>query len=319
MRKRSFKQAFNAIFHDEESFDDFMGLDLGEEVSEFNIDGRTVFKTSDKLKKYLRFIDRVMFRHLAKNERVVHSFTKGRSTLSAVRSHSSSKYFFLSDIKDFYQNIKAQDVRRILIRDSDLIPISDFNEYIDAVVEMTSFGAGLPVGFVTSPQLSNAFLYEFDNETERFCVERSLSYTRYADDIIISGGSIEDISDLKNYIPDILKRHASINLVINERKTHITQQGNRVKILGLIVLPNGKITINPKHKKNIESLIYFYINDKVKYVDFLDKTFGGNERSLFGLLHYANSIDPDYIEKLQRKYGSFVLRLLMEGTPGEHR
>jgi len=38
----------------------------------------------------------------------------------------------------------------------------------------------------------------------------------------------------------------------------------------------------------------------------------GKEQSLFGLLHYARSIDMNYIDKLQKKYGVYALRTLME-------
>lgn len=312
MTKRTLKQAFNTVFHDQIKFQDFCNLDIEKEIETFEIGDRTIFKTTDKFKKYLRFIDKVILRYLAKDDDVVHSFIKGKSTLTAVQAHAANKYFFITDIQDFYSNITTNNVRTILTRDASLVPISDFEDFLDTIVGMTTFGGSIPVGFSTSPQLSNSFLFEFDSEVKSFCNDHGLIYTRYVDDIIISGSSHDDVSSLKDQLPLFLKEYASSRLALNVSKTHITKIGNKVKILGLVVLTNGKITIDVKYKKKIESLIHFYITNKEKYEKHLNNSLDGGERSFFGLLHYARSIDPDYIEKLQRKYGVYALRSLME-------
>lgn len=183
---------------------------------------------------------------------------------------------------------------------------------IDLIVKMTTVGGSIPVGFPTSPQLSNSFLLDFDRNLNAFCRDNGLVYTRYVDDLIISGNSIDDVSTLKDKIPLFLKEHGSPKLNINSNKTYITHRGNKVKILGLVLLPNGKITLDAKHRKHIESLIHFYTTNNEKYLSLLEETFKGSERSLFGMLHYARSVDPDYIVKLQRKYGIYAVRSLME-------
>lgn len=319
MSKRTFQQAFNAVFHKDYEFSDFCELDISNEIEEFEIGGRKIIRTSEKLKKMLRFLDKVIFRNLAKDEDVVHSFVKGKSTLSAVMPHVNSRYFFLTDIRNFYPSIKSEDVRRILERDKDLLPASDFEDYIELVVNMTTVGGAIPVGFPTSPQLSNAFLLEFDRAVKDYCASCSILYSRYADDIIISGEKFEQLENLKEKIQFLLDKHASSELILKDSKTRITQIGNKVKILGLVVLPNGRITVDSKYKDKIETLIYFYLNDKDKYQDYLETEFSGSEHSLFGLLHYAKSVDPKYLEKLQRKYGVYSLKTLMEDKWSEQR
>lgn len=312
MESRSFKQAFNAVFHDENAFEDFRNLDIDSEIERFTINARAINKTSGKLKKYLRFIDKVILRNLRKNERAVHSYTKGRSSLTAVQEHVKSKYFFTTDVQEFFVNIAADDVRKILARDADLIPISDFFEYIPTIVKYTAWGDSIPVGFATSPSLSNAFLFEFDSALSDLCIERGLIYSRYSDDIIISGRLLHKLSDLEEKIQRALREHASERLVIDTRKTKITHLGNKVKILGLIITPDRRITIDKKYKNTLESLLHFFVSDKKKYIDLLERKFNGKEHSLFGLLHYARSIDPRYLERLQRKYGAYALSSLMD-------
>lgn len=312
MNKRTFEQSFNAVFHDKEAFADFCNLDLQVEVQEFAIKDRVVYKTSNKLKKYLRFIDKVILKHLQRNEHVVHSYVKERSSLTAVQEHVKSKYFFITDIEDFFVNVYVDDVERILQRDKEMIPISDFEDYIPIIVKLTTWGGSIPIGFATSPQISNAFMFEFDSALEEMCVNQGLVYTRYSDDIVISADSPDALNELVDKVQNMLHEYASKKLALNEKKTKLTHIGNKVKILGLVITPDGSVTIDKKYKKTLETLLHFYINDKEKYDDLLRRELRGKQGSLFGLLHYAKSVDPQYVEKLQRKYGAYALSTLME-------
>lgn len=316
MNKRTFEQAFNTIFHDDEAFSEFCSMKINDGMEEFKIKERTIFKTSEKLKKYLRFIDRVLLSHLQKNDEIVHSYIKEKSALTAVKAHSNNKYFFKTDIQDFYSKITNDDIDRILRRDELLIPISDFKDFIPKIVEFTTWKGSIPVGFATSPKLSNAFLLEFDSALQQFCTDKGVICTRYSDDIIISGDSFDRLDGLEEHIQELLWSYASNSLYLNKKKTQRTHTGNKVKILGLVITPSGRVTIDSKYKNKLESLIHFYINDKAKYEDILNKEFKGSEHSLFGLLHYAKSIDPKYLEKLQQKYGAYVLSVFMEDKKG---
>jgi len=309
---RTLEQAFNAVFHKKENFTDFCSLDLSQHVEEILFRERKIYRTDKKLKKYLRFIDKVLLRHLAKNDDVVHSYIKEKSALTAVKVHAGNRAFFLTDIKSFFSNIFEEDVERILTRDKCIIPISDFDTYIANIAKMVAWGGAIPIGFPTSPQLSNGFLLEFDNALHDLCKSRELSYTRYSDDIIVSGKEKESLVDLRNIVQDLLHQHASEKFFLNVKKTRITHIGNKVKILGLVITQNGQVTVDSKYKRTLENLLHFYVTDKARYDDYLNKTFDGKEHSLFGMLHYIKSTDPAYLEKLQRKYGVFSLRTLME-------
>lgn len=319
INKRTLEQAFNAIFHGQESFADFCSVNINDEVETFTISGRRIFKTSEKLKKYLRFIDRVILRHLSKDQDVVHSFTKDKNTFTAVNAHVCNDFFFLSDIKSFFSHISTKDVFLILKRDTENFPISDIEQYIEMLSLMMTYEDQLPVGFSTSPQLSNSFLYDFDCAVKNYCSKKSLLYTRYADDLIVSSNSFEKLENLKAIIQELLKNHASEKLLLNDKKTHITHLGNRVKILGLMILPNRMVTVDAKYKNKLELLLHFYLTNVEKYKSYLEDEFNGSEKSAFGMLHYVQSIDPKYLEKLQRKYGIYAIRSLMEVKTNDHR
>lgn len=314
MSIRTLEQAFNAKFHDSKAYEEFCSLDIKNEISDLELDSRRVFKTSDKLKEYLRFIDKVMFEHLQKHDQAAHSYVKEKSALTAVQAHAGNKYFFTTDIENFFPSVTAEDVTKVLHRDAENIPIADFVDFIPKIVELTTYNGSIPVGFATSPKLSNAFLLGFDSALHRYCTDQALTYTRYSDDIIISCNSRSLLEDIKVHVQELLAKYASPKLLLKADKTRQIHIGKRVKILGMVIMPNGRITIDSKYKKTLETLLHYYINDKDKFHNLLDKKIKteDKEHSLFGLLHYAKSIDPLYVGKLQRKYGAYALSALME-------
>lgn len=312
MGNRTLEQAFNAVFHKKDSFEGFCTLAQEDHIEEFHYKDRKIYRTSKKYKSYLRFLDKVVLRHLAKNSEVVHSYIKQRSVLTAVTAHAGHSAFFLTDIKSFFPNVTTADVERVLSRDKELIPISDFDSYIPYCAKLMTWNDSIPVGFPTSPQLSNGFLLEFDNALLAFCEPKGLTYTRYSDDIIISGDDKEALLSLRGSVQELLHAHASPNFFINGEKTRINHIGNKVKILGLVITQDGRVTIDSKYKNTLESILHFYTTDKSRYDDLLINRFDGKEHSLFGLLHYVKASDPAYLEKLQRKYGVLALKMLME-------
>jgi RNA-directed DNA polymerase len=75
----------------------------------------------------------------------------------------------------------------------------------------------------------------------------------------------------------------------------------------MVVLPCGKISVDMKVKEKLEILMYFYINDKEKFTDYLKNKYQGNFATISGQLNYINTIDRLYLNKLRKKYGNFVV------------
>jgi RNA-directed DNA polymerase len=159
--------------------------------------------------------------------------------------------------------------------------------------------------------MSNAILLEFDNDLAAFCRERDLVLTRYSDDIVVSGQSKYALQGIEKEIQERLSRLVSDRLRLNEGKSRYFQVGGKVKILGLMILPNGVITIDSKLKSDMEVLLHFYLSNRQTFVEMN----GGDEESgadkLTGYLNYANSIDPVYLTKLRRKFGATSIDILM--------
>jgi len=92
----------------------------------------------------------------------------------------------------------------------------------------------IPIGFSTSPLISNACLFDFDNKLELYCTEKGLTYTRYSDDIIISSVNRESLSGIDMVVKLIMKECFGEKLNINVSKSKFTSYGNKIKLLGMV-------------------------------------------------------------------------------------
>ncbi|MCU7803138.1 MAG: reverse transcriptase family protein [Candidatus Thiodiazotropha sp. (ex Lucinoma borealis)] len=301
------EKAFESTFHLKYDFHDFLDLQIESEYEYFNIHTKKILRPSTKLGKYLRFLNSFVFEFADVNDSVVHSYRRGKNTYSAIVKHADSNYFFKTDIQDFFYSITTEDIKSILDRNLDNTPISDIGDHKDCILRLVSINNTLPVGLPTSPTISNTFLYAFDNMLESYCQENDIVYTRYSDDIILSSGERGRLDNISTIISGYLKEYASSELELNPSKTKYTHKGNKVKLLGIVILPCGLVTIDAKEKKQLEILLHFYSNDKEKYFNYLKKHFNSKSSTVSGKLNYISTIDKLYLNKLRKKYGNFTV------------
>lgn len=322
--KRRLEEVFVSTFHNKLSFKDFLELDVSGEYHRIELKKRNVYAPSLKLKQIHRFINKAVLEFAEYNTHVVFSYRKSVSIRDAVKKHSTNNVIFQTDLSNFYGSIHLENVRSSLMSQLSDVFISDIDKYINRIIELTVVDDQIPAGFATSPLLSNICLYKFDNALLMFCEERELTYTRYSDDIIISGKDREGIENIENKIDILLNEHIGVDVKLNKCKTKINKKGHNFKILGFKILPNGIVTIPSKDKKEVELLLYFYLTDSNKFEDYAknvlerkqydygDKTLRNYAiNMLSGKLIAFNSMDKEYILKLRKKYGNTVIDMFI--------
>jgi RNA-directed DNA polymerase len=120
------------------------------------------------------------------------------------------------------------------------------------------------------------------------------------------------------------KLHAFVTnkMNINKGKTKYFQVGGKVKILGMMILPNGRISPDSKKKQELETMLHFYITDRPRFNRIILETKTQWAKSaniseddypdiLSGNLSYVDSIDPEYTDKLRRKFGAVTIDTLI--------
>lgn len=322
--KRSLEEVFVSTFHNKMSFTDFTTLNIDDEYKVIDLKKRRIYAPSPKLKKIHRFINKTVLEYAQFNEDVVFSYRKGFSTRDAVDKHANNKYFFQTDITDFYNSISLENVKYTLETQLENVPISDIKEYIQNILNLVVVDNHIPVGFSTSPLLSNICLMNFDNSLLKFCRENNLVYTRYSDDLIISGETKDFTSTIEKVVKETLKEKINSNAELNASKTKTHKKGHDFKLLGFSILPNGIATIPSSDKKEIESMLYFYLTNPLKFEDYVLKNMGFDKNemskksireygasSLSGKLIAFNSMDKSYISKLRKKYGNTLIDMFI--------
>lgn len=192
-------------------------------------------------------------------------YIKHRSIYDNAKAHMYNDYFLLLDIKDFFPNILHKQLVEKIFHEINLKNENQITqgECVDIVKKCSVNARGLPLGFITSPILSNIYLKEFDgllyNRLKKLGLQ-NLIYTRYVDDLTISfrgelGKELKDVEkDIVEMINDLLKRYG---LKLKDRKTRMYSLdiSNHVKVTGINITKDHKgkrtLTIGKKTKNQL--------------------------------------------------------------------
>jgi RNA-directed DNA polymerase len=125
-----------------------------------------------------------------------HGGIRGKSIKSNAESHLGNVYAYQTDIANFFPSIHRDRVRSVL---QNCVGSRDVAELLAQLVTLDDH---LALGLVTSPILAEAVIQSVDTRISGACLERGLTYSRFVDDICISGSfSIE-----KSGIPSMVRR-----------------------------------------------------------------------------------------------------------------
>lgn len=108
---------------------------------------------------------------------------RGRGALAAADRHKRRPYLLHLDVANFFPSVTVSRVRAVLsgvgVADS-LVPM---------LTRLLTVRGELPQGAPTSTAIGNLVLFRVDCRVAELCRQKGLTYTRYVDDLAISGGS----------------------------------------------------------------------------------------------------------------------------------
>ena len=161
-------------------------------------------------------------------------------------------------------------------------------------IKLVCLKGALTIGSPTSPMLSNCICHQLDEKLSNFCCEHNIVYTRYADDLYFSTTEQNLLFSISPHVIKILRTiDYPRNLWLNKKKTIHTSKKHLRKIIGIVLTPEGNISLGRSNKRKVRSLIFQW------------SSLPEEERlSLQGYLAFASSIEPDFINRLCKKYGS---------------
>jgi len=227
------------------------------------------------------------------------AYKKNSSIKENTRYHVDQKIVLSLDIKDFFNSISIEMVEKIFL---DL----GYSELLsDLFSKLCTLNKCLPQGASTSPYISNIVLKGFDKKIADYCLQQNIRYTRYADDITLSGDF-----DTGKAVALIEGELLKLNLTINQNKTKVMTRNMRQVVTGIVV--NKKIQVSGKERNKLRQNVFYlekfglpdYIeHEKIKFNNYL--------YHLYGKLSYVVYINPKdqefidykiYVKDLIKKY-----------------
>jgi hypothetical protein len=245
----------------------------------------------------LKFLQHWVIEHIfiyARVHRAATAYFKNASVRKNALIHSQGRFFLRVDFSDFFSSIKVTDITQLLrqISSDRLAALTD--EDIDIIGKIVTRHGRLTIGAPSSPIISNAVMYEFDDVMTQLADQRACVYSRYADDIVFSTEAPRVLENLLQDVRQYVSSQGSPNLQINEKKVGFTSRKRRVRITGLILDCNNEISIGRNAKRKAKSLIHQFI---------LGRLDAGQASYLKGYLGYIKGVEPKFLDALQKKYG----------------
>lgn len=138
------------------------------------------------------------------------AYVSKKSYLDFLEPHRHNFFFVRTDLRNFFHSISTD----LLIEnfkpyfDNEFSSDNEKQYLIDAFLNLISYDLPdnsrnktylgkriLPMGFKTSPVISNIIFRKIDILIEDFCSQHHITYTRYADDMLFSSKTNHDIYD----------------------------------------------------------------------------------------------------------------------------
>lgn len=220
----------------------------------------------------------------------VYGGVKGKSIIDNAKCHVKGGYLLNIDIKDFFPSVHWKRIRKLYI------DLGCFEEVAEKLCKLTTLNYQLPQGAPTSPYLSNLVLTNLDTRLFNISKAHRLTYTRFFDDISISGNS-----SVKVLEEDFLKIIESEGYKVKYTKKFLYETHQTKKVTGILI-DNGRLDV-----ENKQEILSYLTALKDNGLTVLDSSIIEKERqSLAGKISFIKSIDVDYGKKLSKLFDAVI-------------
>lgn len=214
-------------------------------------------------------------------------FCTNKSILDNAKVHLNKHCLVNLDIKDFFPSISFERVYKIFYYYGYTTEVSF------ALAKLCTFKGRLPQGSPASPYISNICCLRLDIRLNAIAQKYEATYSRYADDITISGNN-----DIKSIIPIVSKIVSEEHFSINDKKSRVAYPFQRQEVTGLLV--NGEHVRIPKsYKRDLYQQLYYCnkygVQSHLEKIN-CDKAFF--KEHIYGKICFVNLVEPTEADKM---------------------
>ena len=206
------------------------------QINEFKIGKNLFYEVTDDKLKYIQRIINIVFQKIIPINNASVAFRKNLSYLHLFEPHRKNYYFLRLDITSFFHSISIDDVKMVLedyfdtknkfiYKNKKQAIVDGFINLISYKIPKNSTNAKfknkeiIPMGFITSPVISNIIFRQIDIQIQKFCSQRNITYTRYADDMLFSSGKNSKFVHSDTFEKEISILVGQKGFKLNQKKT----------------------------------------------------------------------------------------------------
>ncbi len=218
-------------------------------------------------KRRLKLIQRKLLELLVEKLPVsehAHAFRRGRSIRTGAEPHVGKRILLKLDLKDFFPSVTLARVRGLLIAYGYSFPVATtlsvlMTEAERQPVQVEGQVFHVPVGqrhcvqgAPTSPGICNAMLLRLDHRLAGLARKHSLAFTRYADDLSLSGDlNREAAHKIRVIVQRIVEEEG---FKVNTDKTRVMGQGARQTVTGVVV--NQVLGLSRQQRRQLRAMAH---------------------------------------------------------------
>lgn len=188
-------------------------------------------------------------------------FVKDENYVRFLSLHMGKRFFLRLDIKNFFDTINRKMLRKTF---KEFFPNSD-NTALNTFIDLCTIDGKLPQGAVTSPVVSNIVFRRIDQRILKYCQnfddvynnkkpkKESITYTRYADDLLFSSDVI-DFSKNAFFMGMIISILKDNGFAINKTKTRCSAK--EISFSGFVL--GHDVHLSRKKLHELNKIIYFF-------------------------------------------------------------
>lgn len=238
-----------------------------------------------------------------------YGYLRGKNILENAQLHCKASQILHADIRNFFPSISAERVR-------DMFLGIGIKENIAIILsKILTIEGSLALGLHTSPLVSNLICMKLDDDFDALAEKYGCKYSRYADDITISGTMLPSRTEVEN----ILQEN---DFALAYDKFRITKPGWHNFVTGLSVdtetprVPKrmkrklrqelyycDKYGVQEHIERTIEDGQYYVqkninrIDGTVKYISYFERKFHTDMEDLWAAIKTEQKISPRYINQ----------------------
>ena len=221
------------------------------------------------------------------------AYAKGSKISRNAELHAATKFTTRLDFREFFPSFDSVSVGEFFRKISADNSLNFSDDDINFATKIVCRSGRLAIGAPSSPKITNAMMFEFDTLVAGEAANLNAVYTRYADDIFLSGFDFLIVRQLEEKIRKIVDDQKAPKLVLKEEKTlHLSRAQHR-SVTGLVITPDGAVSIGRARKREIKTLVHLGLHDKLK---------AGDRARLAGLIAFVSDVEPLFLIALSRKF-----------------